>query len=204
MRKIISILVLSIFISCNSNKKEKQNEVEIQETETEKTVTEKKLDSGIPNIQSPDPIIYLVNNLDEQDNLGYCIDTDGKGFSNSLQVHSCKPNGDDVLFYYDETTQQICSATYPGFSAAMVGGPKIGMTISLIESDPESSEQKFIYDKESGEFRPKANTELCLAAGSESDDAGPYMSRTLSLQPRESTEKTLKTWMIKGAKPNAN
>ena len=73
MRKIISILVLSIFISCNSNKKEKQNEVEIQETETEKTVTEKKLDSGIPNIQSPDPIIYLVNNLDEQDNLGYCI-----------------------------------------------------------------------------------------------------------------------------------
>ena len=160
--------------------------------------------SNAPNIQTPDPIIYLADNLDEQDKLGYCIDTDGKGFSDSLQVHSCKPNGDDVLFYYDKETQQICSATYPGFSAAMIGGPKVGMTISLVKSEPESSEQKFIYYKESGEFRPKENTELCLAAGSESDAAGPYMSRTLSLQPTESTDKKLKTWIIKGTKPNTN
>ncbi|MDO5968197.1 RICIN domain-containing protein [Flavivirga aquimarina] len=199
MKKLIPILVLSIFMSCNSNKKEKQSETEIQKTETEK-----KLNSNAPNIQSPEPIIYLADNLDEQDKLGYCIDTDGKGFSDSLQVHSCKPNGDDVLFYYDEKTQQICSATYLGFSAAMIDGPKTGMTISLVKSDPESSEQKFIYNKESGEFRPKENTKLCLTAGSESDDAGPYMSRTLSLQPSESTDKSLKTWIIKGAKPNAN
>ena len=55
------------------------------------------------------------------------------------------------------------------------------------------------YD--SGEFRPKENTELCLAAGSESDEAGPYMSRTLSLQPSEITDEKLKTWIVKGAKP---
>lgn len=191
--------MLSIFMSCNSNKKEKQSETEIQKTETEK-----KLNSNAPNIQSPEPIIYLADNLDEQDKLGYCIDTDGKDFSDSLQVHSCKPNGDDVLFYYNEETLQISSATYQGFSAAMIGGPKKGMTISLIKSDSESSEQKFIYYKETGEFRPKENTKLCLAAGSESDDAGPYMSRTLSLQPSESTDKKLKTWIIKGVKPNTN
>ena len=161
-------------MSCNSNKKEKQSGNEVQKAETEK-----KLDLNAPSIQSPDPIIYLADNLDEQDKLGFCIDTDGKGFSDSLQVHSCKPNGDDVLFYYDEKTQQICSATYPGFSAAMIDGPKVGMMINLVKSDPESSEQKFIYNKESGEFRPKANTKLCFAAGNESDDAGPYMSRTL-------------------------
>ena len=201
MKSLVPILVLSIFMSCNSNKKEKQSETEIQKTEIKKTKIEEMTNSNAPNIQTPDPIIYLADNLDEQDKLGYCIDTDGKDFSDSLQVHSCKPNGDDVLFYYDEETQQICSATYPGFSAAMIGGPKIGMTISLVKSEPESSEQKFIYYRESGEFRPKENTELCLAAGSDSDDAGPYMSRTLSLQPTKSTDKKLKTWIIKGSKP---
>jgi len=186
-------------MSCNSNKKVKQGE-----TESQKDETKENLDSNAPNIQSPEPIIYLADNLDEQDKLGYCIDTKNRGFNDSLHVHSCKPNGDDVLFYYDEETQQICSATYPGFSAAMIGGPKIGMTISLVNSDPQSSEQKFIYNKESGEFSPKEDPNLCLAAGSESDDAGPYMSRALSLQPSESTDKRLKTWIIKGTNPNAN
>lgn len=198
MKNLIPILLLSIFISCNSNEKKKQSGTEIP-----KTVTKKKLNSNPPNIQSPEPIIYLADNLDEQDKLGYCIDTYGRDFNDTLHVHSCKPSGNDVLFYYDEETQQICSATYQGFSAAMIGGPQVGMTISLVKSNPESSEQKFIYDNESGEFRPKENTKLCLVAGSESDDAGPYMSRTLSLQPRESTDKKLKTWIIKGAKPSS-
>jgi len=195
MKNLIPILLLSVFISCNSNKKE---------TETRKAETEEKLSLNIPDIQSPEPIIYLADNLDEQDKLGYCLDTKNRGFNDSLHVHSCKPSGEDVLFYYDEETQQICSATYPGFCAAMVSGPKTGMTISLIESDPQSSEQKFIYNKENGEFRPEEDTSLCLAAGSESDDAGPYMSRALSLQPSESIDKSLKTWIIKGTKPITN
>ena len=199
MHKITAILALFIFISCNSTKKENPSETEIIETKTEQMTI-----LNAPNIQSPDPIIYLADNLDEQDQLGYCIDTDGKDFSDSLQVHSCKPKGDDVLFYYNEETQQICSATYPGFSAAMIGGPKIGMTISLVKSEPQSLEQKFIYDKESGEFWPKANTALCLAAGGESNAAGPYMSRTLSLQEREKTDPSLKTWIVKGGNPNTD
>lgn len=199
MKIIIPILVLFLFMSCNSNTEEKQGGTEVQ-----KTGTEKELDSNAPKIKSPEPIIYLADNLDEQDKLGYCIDTKNRGFNDTLHVHSCKPTGEDVLFFYDEETQQISSATYPGFSAAMIGEPKVGMTISLVKSDPESSEQKFIYNKGTGEFSPKDDTKLCLAAGSESDDAGPYMSRTLSLQPIESTDKSLKTWIIKGAKPNAN
>ena len=196
MRNLIPILVLSIFMSCNSNKKEKQGKIEVQETETK---TEEMPNSNAPNIQTPDPIIYLADNLDEQEKLGYCIDTDGKDFSDSLQVHSCKPNGDDVLFYYDEETQQICSATYPGFSAAMIGGPKVGMTISLVKSEPKSSEQKFIYYKESGEFRPKENTKLCLAAGNESDAAGPYMSRTCLLYTSPSPRDRQKSRMPSSA-----
>ena len=203
MKKIILILLLSLFLSCNSDQKEKQSEPETKKTETEKTETEKKVDTNPPNIKSPEPIIYLADNLDEQEKLGFCSDTDGKGFSDSLQAHSCKPNGDDVLFYYDEKTQQISSATYPNFSAAMTGGPEAGMKISLVKSDAESSDQKFIYDKESGEFRPKENTKLCLAVGTKTDAAGPYMSRTLSLQPTESTDKSLKNWVVKGSKPVA-
>ncbi|NRD20945.1 RICIN domain-containing protein [Winogradskyella eckloniae] len=195
MKNLIPILLFSLCMSCNSIKKEKQIATETPKTETQENPT-----SNVPNIKSPEPIIYLADNLDERDQLGYCIDTKNRGFNDTLHVHSCKPNGDDVLFYYDDKTQQICSATYPGFCAAMLGGPKIGMTISLVKSDPQSSKQKFIYNKESGEFRPKEDSNLCLAAGSESDDAGPYMSRALSLQPCESTDKSLKTWVIKGKK----
>ncbi len=204
MNYLIPILLFLIGTSCNPSKQENQRESDSQKTEIKESETDKMTNSNAPNIKSPNPIIYLADNLDEQDKLGYCIDTDGKGFSDSLQVHSCKPNGDDVLFYYDQETQQICSATYPGYSAAMIGGPKVGMTISLIKSDAQSSDQKFIYDKESAEFRPKENTKLCLAAGSESDAAGPYMSRTLSLQLRAKTDKKLKTWTIKGTKPNTD
>ena len=188
--------MLFMIFSCNTSKKENMNK-----NENEKAVSENEVHSNAPNIQSPDPIIYLADNLDEKDNLGYCIDTDGRGFSDSLQVHSCKPNGDDVLFYYDEETQQICSATYPGFVAEMAGGPKVDMTIGLVKSEPESIDQKFIYDKESGEFRPKANPKLCLAAGGSSDAAGPYMSRILSLQLSDQTDKKLKTWVVRGTKP---
>ena len=197
MNKVMTFIILIACISCQPNKEKNQTDTVIQNTKSKEMKN-----SNPPTIQSPEPIIYLADNLDEQDKLGYCIDTDGKDFSDSLQVHSCKPKGDDVLFYYNEETQQISSATYPGFSAAMIGGPKIDMTISLVKSDPNSADQKFLYDKESGEFWPKANTNLCLAAGSESNAAGPYMSRTLSLQLRESTDKSLKAWIIKGAKPS--
>ena len=158
--------------------------------------------SNLPNknapvIQTSGPIIYLADNLDEQDKLGWCIDTDGKDFSDTLQAHSCKPEGNDVLFRYNPETLQICSETYPGYCAAMIGGPQQGMTISLVKSDPESTEQKFIHDAESGEFRPQANSSLCLAVGDESDAAGPYMSRSLTLKPHASTERSLKEWVIK-------
>ena len=149
-----------------------------------------------PSIQTKGSIIYLADNLDEQDKLGWCIDTDGKGFSGTLQAHSCKPEGNDVLFSYDTDTLQIHSVTYPGYSAAMVGGPKENMTISLIKSNSDSIDQKFIYDKQSGEFRPKSNPNLCLAVAESSDSAGPYMSRKLTLKPLTGTERKLKQWVI--------
>ena len=93
-------------MSCNSNKKE-------DKTETQKPKTEEMANSNKPNIQSPNPIIYLADNLDEQDRLGYCIDTDGKDFSDSLQVHSCKPNGDDCLLYTSPSPRDLSTSRMP-------------------------------------------------------------------------------------------
>ncbi len=70
------------------------------------------------------------------------------------------------------------------------------MTLSLVDSDPSSSEQKFIYDDESGEFRPDGNNNLCLAAGITSASAGIYMSRTLTLELISNTDVSLKKWVI--------
>ena len=54
-----------------------------------------------PELQTPEPVIYLADNIDEQDALGWCIDTLGRGWSEQLQTHSCKPQGGDVQFAYD-------------------------------------------------------------------------------------------------------
>ncbi len=78
----------------------------------------------------------------------------------------------------------------------MIGGPRIGMTISLAKSEAGSSDQKFVYHESSGEFRPFADQKLCLAVDSTSESAGPYMSRKLTLKERESTEKKFKQWIV--------
>ena len=57
--------------------------------------------ASIPNIKTPAPVIYLEDNLGEKDQLGYCIDTKGRGFGEKLHAHSCKPRGGDVQFRYD-------------------------------------------------------------------------------------------------------
>ena len=51
-----------------------------------------------PNLQTPSPVIYLSDNLDEERNLGYCLDPRGRGFSERLHAHSCTPRGGDEQF----------------------------------------------------------------------------------------------------------
>lgn len=41
-----------------------------------------------PELQTPEPVIYLADNIDEKDALGWCIDTLGRGWSEQLQTHS--------------------------------------------------------------------------------------------------------------------
>ena len=89
-----------------------------------------------------------------------------------MHTHSCKPDGGDVQFYYNVETGQICTAEYIGSCLEMSGDPMAGMSLSLMEDKTDSFEQKFIYDAESGEFRPDGDSILCLTAGAKSANAG--------------------------------
>ncbi len=154
--------------------------------------------AGPPDLQTPGPVIYLADNLDEQDKLGWCIDTVGRGFGERLHTHSCKPHGGDVQFAYDKTSRQIMSAIFSGKCAELIRPAAAGVTLGLVNCASGSQKQLFIYNSQTSEFRPAANGSLCLTAGASSRPAGPFMSRNLELAPCRSTDAKYREWRIKG------
>ena len=188
-RSLLCLIVLSL--SCCKN----EGAAQVLENEIE----DKTLDvtqSNPPILQTPSPVIYLADNLDEKDQLGYCIDTRGRGFNEELHAHSCKPRGGDVQFSYNKETLQICSVEFTGYCIEMPGGASKGMSLRLVDSDTSSSDQKFIYNEDSGEFVPEEDLTLCLAVGETSAAAGIYMSRSLTLEISSETDVKLKQWVI--------
>jgi len=200
------LIIATFFWSCDSNNEASPNSsIETDDTTILVTDTTLIMDTtdivdtmvlNAPIIQTPSPVIHLADNLDEQDQLGWCIDTRGNGFNEELHAHSCKASGGDVQFIYNEETRQICSAEFTGFCIEMSGGAVEGMSLSLVESDIDSPQQKFIYNKESGEFNPEEDTNLCLAVGETSAAAGIYMFRTLTLELSSEKEEEFKKWII--------
>ena len=151
-----------------------------------------------PELQTPEPVIYLADNIDEQEALGWCIDTLGRGWSEQLQTHSCKPDGGDVQFAYDSEARRIVSVEFPGKCATLNESADAEVAFDLLDCAATSAAQSFMYDAESLEFTLAGNRDLCLAAGAESRTAGPYMARDLVLAPCASTEAALKQWVVKG------
>ncbi|MBB13146.1 MAG: hypothetical protein CMC78_03140 [Flavobacteriaceae bacterium] len=180
-----------IFFSLSYCKKEGAGpENEIEDTTVDVTL------ANPPILRTPYPVIHLADNLDEQDQLGYCIDTRGRGFNEELHAHSCKARGGDVQFFFNKETLQICSVEFTGYCIEMPGGASKGMSLRLFESDTSSSDQKFVYNEDSGEFVPEENLTLCLAVGETSAAAGIYMSRSLTLELSSETDVKLKQWVI--------
>ena len=190
--KYRSLLFLIVFsLSCCK----KEGTAQVMENEIEDTTVD--LTTANPAIiQTPSPVIHLADNLDEQDQLGYCIDPRGRGFNEELHAHSCKPSGGDVQFFYNKETLQICSVEFTGYCIEMPGGASKGMSLRLVKSNTSSSDQKFIYNEDSGEFVPEENLALCLAVGETSAAAGIYMSRSLTLELSSETDVKLKQWVI--------
>ena len=156
-----------------------------------------------PDLKTPGPVIYLSDNLDEKDRLGWCIDTVGRGFSDHLHAHSCKPRGGDVQFYYNGKTRQIVSATYANKCATLDQPAAAGTSLGLLDCSSASTQQLFTYHVDASEFRPESDSTLCLAVGETSRSAGPFMSRDLILANCESTEAKYKQWDIKDGKSDS-
>ena len=156
------------------------------------------INAAPPAVQTPSPVIYLADNLDEKNNLGFCIDTLGLGWSEQLQTHTCKPEGGDVQFSYKLETHQIESVEFPGKCATLHQSAAAGVSFDLMDCAATSVEQKFIYSAASSEFMPEADHSLCLAVNTESTLVGESsMTRALALAPCASTEAALKQWVVK-------
>ena len=153
--------------------------------------------SGPPDLKTPAPVIYLADNLDEQDELGYCIDTVGRGFGERLHAHSCKPRGGDVQFTHDSGARRIMSATFAGKCAELLEPAAPGVTLGLVDCAGNSGRQDFDYDSDEMEFRSGSDETLCLAVGESSRSAGPFMSRDLLLVPCNSTDTRFRQWIIR-------
>ncbi|MEM9633332.1 MAG: hypothetical protein AAGA50_18520, partial [Pseudomonadota bacterium] len=126
-----------------------------------------------PNIQTPTPVIYLADNLDEADSLGWCIDTLGRGYAENLQAHSCKPQGGDVQFSYNADTSQIASVEFEGKCMELIAPDDPKIAFGLRDCALEQPMQQFLFDKGTGRITPVSLPESCVAAGEVSRAAGP-------------------------------
>lgn len=150
-----------------------------------------------PIIQTEGPIIYLADNLDEEAMLGWCIDTEGRGVSDQLHAHSCKPTGEDVLFSYAPDSGKIESATYAGLCMAHNAPDNMENPFGLVACDDTDPNQHFVYDTESGQLHLGADATQCVTVSATIDDAGPYQSRDLLLATCDDLDPSFKTWIIR-------
>lgn len=149
-----------------------------------------------PDIQTPSPVIYLADNLDESRNLGWCIDTVGRGYNDRLHAHSCKPQGGDVQFTFLEDTEQIQSVAFPEKCMAVNDRNNAQTTLGLEDCDMADQAQQFVVASDNGFIKLKSSDATCLGVGAESKAAGPFMSRDLVLESCDELPVERKRWTV--------
>ena len=152
-----------------------------------------------PDLKSATPVIYLADNLDEKDRLGWCIDTVGRGFNDTLHAHSCKPARTDPMdtqFSYDASTGLLRSVAFDTKCVSLLDG--FDTPFGLIDCQADDAMQVFDYDAQSQEIRVKSIPDRCMVVGDSSRSAGPFMSRDLNFAICADVEPPRKQWIIKG------
>ena len=150
-----------------------------------------------PDLRTPAPVIHLADNLDEADGLGWCIDTIGRGLSDRLHAHSCKPQGGDVQFLFAETTGQIVSVAFEGKCMANLHPEDPSEPLGLVDCDVAAGGQKFIYDPGSMTIRPLDDETKCLSVGADSRSAGPFMARNLRFSQCADSQVPFQQWVVR-------
>ncbi|CUK02601.1 hypothetical protein PH7735_02623 [Shimia thalassica] len=149
-----------------------------------------------PNIQTKGPIIHLADNLGEEAMLGWCIDTKGRELSDQLHAHSCKPQGDDVLFSFTPETGMIESATYEGLCMSYDDPENAVFPFGLITCDDADAGQHFAFDAASMQLHLAADAAQCVTVSATISDAGPFQSRDLILAACDDLDPSFKQWVI--------
>lgn len=150
-----------------------------------------------PDLRTPAPVIYLADNLDEADELGWCIDTIGRGLSDRLHAHSCKPRGGDVQFRFAETTGQIVSVAFEGKCMANLHPEDSSEPLGLVDCDAAARAQGFIYDSGTMTIRPSGDETRCLSVSADSRSAGPFMARDLRFSECSDAHMRFQQWNVR-------
>lgn len=153
-----------------------------------------------PNVQSNTPVIYLADNLDEKDKLGWCIDTEGRGFAEKLQSHTCKEASrgiTDTQFSYDPVSGQIRSVPFNEKCMTFSDPNNAVWPFGLLDCTAGDETQKFEYDPTSMEIRIGSDPSKCVVVAEKSIAAGPYMSRDLIYDDCDSVDERFKQWVVR-------
>lgn len=149
-----------------------------------------------PQLQTPSPVIFLADNLDENQGLGWCIDTLGRGYAEELQTHSCKPQGGDVQFQYLADSGQIQSVAFPDKCMTLVDPASEAVPFGLRDCDADAEAQKFSYSADTQQISLVSAPGDCVTAGPESRQAGPFLSRDLTIVACGEGDASLQAWVI--------
>ncbi len=156
-----------------------------------------------PQPTTPAPYIVLSDNLDEPDGFGFCFDTYGRGQTDLLHTHSCKPSkggqmsddrDNDTRFSMDPETGRISSFAFKGLCMQALIAADVTV-LALLECS-DHPRQRFSYDAGEQTLRLKENPSLCLAVGPKTLPAGPFVRRPLELVSCDSLDAARKQWTI--------
>ena len=156
-----------------------------------------------PNVPSDAPYIVLSANHDEPNGYGFCIDTYGRGQTDLMQTHTCKPakegaerdySGHDTRFEYNTETQQVMSYPFEGYCMQALIASDVNVFALLECSD--HPRQKFAYDASDKTIRLAEDQNLCITVASETVPAGPWVKRPLQLESCDDVDSSLKQWTV--------
>ncbi|MEP3636340.1 MAG: RICIN domain-containing protein [Paracoccaceae bacterium] len=156
-----------------------------------------------PKVPSQAPYIVLNDNHDEPSGYGFCMDTLGAGQSDLMQTHSCKPAkadeprsyaGNDTRFEYKADTMQIESYPFEGYCMQVLIANNAS-AFALLECS-DHPRQQFVYNDADQTLRLNEDQNSCVAVVDETEEAGPWVKRALTLQVCDETDASLKQWTI--------
>lgn len=156
-----------------------------------------------PQVPTEPPYIALGDNHDEPNNYGFCIDTDGRGQTDLLQSHTCKPaepdaprnaSNHDTRFAYDPDTLQVVSYPFEGYCMqALLANVRTEFALLSCSDHPR---QKFLYQAEDQTLRLNEDPTRCVSVADQTQPAGPWVKRALYLTPCAETDPALMQWIV--------